>query len=1414
MRHAYEDVLVGRFWVRHAASQDLFTQTCIKHIRVSQDLNNGLWVEYDPQSELDHDCNDSWWTDVPNLRQDTALMKTVTGGLGSDFFHEFILNMFAVQATGNGNTERICAWAGHLSMVVQDFYGSSDFEIAALVVMATGVANQYQLKLIEKGGNEDTMATLWTNYQDRYVVIYKEGSKLIASAYQDAAHTILEDRAEITLSGDLDFQYVSMPMAYGGPIAIETSSGYIDPVFGSFEQSHGSFNVRRADSEALAAGFTVPYADSADLASKFNAAALNEELPAGFRIKCPRQFGGNWQRKMWFDGSYYWRGRYCPTDDTLKFEYIAAIGLIGNIWTENAAARIDVSGFGGIIADFTVRGGQSGIPTTIHYSDGVDSWVAESDEASATGWIWQNTTKVFDGTAPDYYRMVNLAANRTTPTPRLWAVAVFYDQSEGKQWVKARRQTTGGDITAWDAEVNISNAVNTSTIYGCSVRSMGDAGLLKDDMMVVYKEGVAIRSRYLNGGWGAIQDVDTTTFPGKGAWDFEQGEVAGDNEGHIVYVDADGSVQWRERDSGAAGVWSAAEEVHGAIGHHRGVGIIQHGSGWLWVVWADDTIIEYRLHLCATETWWPLLMNNPLTFDSTTIPPAVVATTWLDGQVQTPDYISAGLAVPVCWVGQTAPGAPCEPGWGILREEAVEDLPATFVVRRSASRDLAASFDAQATQNLPAELVVRQEGSADLLAKFQAAQGDADLLGELIVRHPASQDLAAAFDAQVSLDLFGELSVRRSTQQNVAAEFVVNQSSEDLPAEFIVRGVGADNLPAQFEVIQWLDLSAGFDVRNTTSVTLPAEFIVRHAGSQELAAEFEISFSDGEELLGSFQIRIASDVNEVVIAVNPSAWINYSLGVGTGFLDGPYLGPDNVQKVYGEASLAFLSEYLKNRYDALKFGWKKDDAFTTNMWRTDFCVDDIVFVDRITEHWDWDEQTILSDIIEDTYTRLSWWVPGGNGGWSYANTNYGAQDNLRCSRFYGTPPGSYDQQRDDEEIFIKFSLSGLGVASLERLAYARIELYRYMGDENAKSRLNARRIAECFESAETYIFWNPANRIGGCVNPTPYPWDETSIRWVTTGRSSFTMGGGAPYMGLPSFTNSSPTSRYGLTTDINTWDMIRITDLLEGWLDGSHKNEGLAILAESIDGGDSSREMNTFYTTPRFYSSRAAHANKPQVRLQYIPEDSVGRWSFASPDRWEINITDPHLGTGALHLVDWSKVSYDESRTNVSQATLVTDYTLPEGAITTRFRLPNATYPRLRYAVTPNKYVEYTTPRDNFLNIFLRYQDVSNYYLVQLKPAGENSTIIRRLSAANTTLATFDSGIPAGTDWSKLRIFWAVDNSGTLNICCFVWNTLHAVWKHLVSGADANNYWDTGGDISFSSYDAELDETVISERVI
>ena len=604
--------------------------------------------------------------------------------------------------------------------------------------------------------------------------------------------------------------------------------------------------------------------DSAELLGKFEAQDTAEllgktdithsaELLSNFRVSCSRRLGGNWQRKMWFDGTYYWRGRYDPTDNFLKFEWIAAAGLAGNVWTENlghdaVTTRIDASAFTGIDADFTVRGGESGIPTTIHYSDGIDTWVAESDEDSLTGWAWENLTKIFDGETPDWYRRVNLCANRTTPTPRLWAIAVFYDQSSGKQWVKARRQTTGGDITGWDGEVDVSNVDNTATLYGCSARSMGDAGPLKNDIMVVYKEGAALRSKYFDGGWQAIQNIDTTTLSGKSAFDFEHGEIAGCMEGHIIYVDADGSTQWRERDYGVAPVWSDAEQLHGPDISHRGVGIVEHGSGWLWVIWKEANVLQYRVHLCEPEIWYPLLANEPLIFD---VSADAVVTTSTVTQPNTPDNIPSDEAVPICWIGETVPATPCEVGWGILVEYSTASLKGILEIRQLTSTNLYARLEVgqdsvdllgKADITHSVELLGRADitHSVELLGKFEA-QATANLLGKADITH--SVELLGKADITHSVELLGKADITHSVELLGKADIT---HSVELLGKFEAQATA--NLLCKADITHSVDLLGKADI--THSVELLGKADITH--SVELLGKADITHS--EDLLGKTDV--------------------------------------------------------------------------------------------------------------------------------------------------------------------------------------------------------------------------------------------------------------------------------------------------------------------------------------------------------------------------------------------------------------------------------------------------------------------------------------------------------------------------------------------------------------------------------
>lgn len=656
-----------------------------------------------------------------------------------------------------------------------------------------------------------------------------------------------------------------------------------------------------------------------------NQVNASTELGAHFNVHYRRIFGENWQRKSWFTDPYYWRSYYSLALDSFIFEYIHKTGLTGNVWTENVNARISAAGFdaAALEADFSVRGPRSGLPITIVYSDGRDVWVAESDETSVLGWGWQNLTKVFDATAPDWYRYVGVFADRRTPTSKLYVVAVYYDDAPGGvQYVRWREQTNPGDITGWDAVEDVSNTANTDNILGVAGRSMGATGATKKEVIVVYKEGIAIRSRYHTAiGWSAIQDVDTTAEAEKSlaCFDIEHYEtLAGNNMMHIIYVDADNAVWAAERDPGAAVAWGTFVNLDASATEHDNVGIVDIDSIQFYM-WQEGHNIGYRIHRCDPETWWPALVNTYNEFDPST--EAVITTTSQPEQIQGPDDISAGDAVAINWIGLITAAA--GKGWGILQPATSETLIGGFVVRHSASVDLAASFDGQVSLNFPAGFIVRQPASEELPAEFDSGQDWENFPAQITVRHSASRELHAGFDGQVSLNLPAEFSSRRSSQQELSAGFEVAQGTDDLPGEFVARQPSSQNLLGTINIIHSINLPAEFKVRNSSSKNLLGDLEIRNSISQELVAAFFVRSAASTDLLGGFISRkTISPVTGVVIAYNPRGLFNIEVDIGTGFVGGIKPGSDKTNKAIGESSMKVATRYEEYRNDYVTFGWR------------------------------------------------------------------------------------------------------------------------------------------------------------------------------------------------------------------------------------------------------------------------------------------------------------------------------------------------------------------------------------------------------------------------------------------------------------------------------------------------------------
>jgi len=397
---------------------------------------------------------------------------------------------------------------------------------------------------------------------------------------------------------------------------------------------------------------------------------IQPTISANSNIVCPRQFGGNWQRKCWYFAPYFWRSRYDIINNRLIFEYIHENQLDGDNWAENINARIDASGFSGIdAADFTVRGKVDGEKTTIHYSDGTDTYISEADNevTNPITWSWANTTKAFDGVADSCnYKQVNLAKNRAT-VPYFHATAVFDDDTN--YYVRDKKQTSSGDITGWNAAVNVSSNANTNIIYGSSVRSIGITGAAKNDMIYVWKEGGHLKGRYYNGAlWAANteQTIDATANASKARFDLEHCIFLGCKIGFVVYVDGDGTIKWSRRDNGpnSSESWSAPVTLCDSIEGHDSVGIVAHDEGVHYVLWKLYNHIEYRKFDDDSDIWSPALGEAASSWDPSTM--GVVKTTTIF-QIQTPDSIAIADSILVNWVGKIG-ADDCEIGWGVFKE--------------------------------------------------------------------------------------------------------------------------------------------------------------------------------------------------------------------------------------------------------------------------------------------------------------------------------------------------------------------------------------------------------------------------------------------------------------------------------------------------------------------------------------------------------------------------------------------------------------------------------------------------------------------------------------------------------------------------------------------------------------------------
>ena len=295
-----------------------------------------------------------------------------------------------------------------------------------------------------------------------------------------------------------------------------------------------------------------------------------------------------------------------------------------------------------------------------------------------------------------------------------------------------------------------------------------------------------------------------------------------------------------------------------------------------------------------------------------------------------------------------------------------------------------------------------------LHAEFRLRQETFDLPAEFITRLTGTQDLKALLEVMHigTQDLFAEFIVRQKASLNIFAELTVIQLSANLLGEFIVRHTGIYDLPNETVIRHSasLNLAAEFITYYSGTLDLEADFMVRHSASRELYACFWVGGS--ADLKAEFYLptRRNKDAYYPIILDDIDWWLNYLHLDGKGFIGWPTFEKDTIDKREGQNSLKITSEEVQKGYKEVTFGWLYEPVDLT-YWQQPPCALGKEFELIARDDWDWDEEETYIELdaatylLADAFLRLEYNTNFGAGGMYYHNVNYGTASSLRLTRY-------------------------------------------------------------------------------------------------------------------------------------------------------------------------------------------------------------------------------------------------------------------------------------------------------------------------------------------------------------------------------------------------------------------------------
>jgi len=739
-----------------------------------------------------------------------------------------------------------------------------------------------------------------------------------------------------------------------------------------------------------------------------------------------------------------------------------------------------------------------------------------------------------------------------------------------------------------------------------------------------------------------------------------------------------------------------------------------------------------------------------------------------------------------------------------------ENLKAIFHVGQG-FRDLKAIF--RTTQEI-------------LFAQFRLRQEIYDLHAKATVRHTATQDLKAIFSVvhTGTVSLFSKLTVKKVSIANLFAKMHVIRVHVDLHAEFIVRGINILEIPA--EVI----------IRHTESLDLKTEFVVRYSAIKDLLGKTTIRHSATGDLYASFWVGGSADLKAIfylptrrnkdayypVILDDIDWWLNHLSLDGRGFIGWPVFKKDAVDKREGKNSLKITSDEVPKGFKEVTFGWLYEPVELT-YWQPPPCVLGLDFDLLVREDWSgYEEATIDYNAIEKDNTLMcEYHEHFGAGGLTDVLDNHGAAEWLGLSSFEGWLAGEIPSYRHQwwVTIAMKWTFDGFAGIDLNRFAWARCEMYRYSDTGTIRGGpIRIYRMPDC-----QYIEERGSPVVMGGCNTGNHSstgiglegtWTELSSDYQKMGYSEIDHSFNRHYGNLSFY--ADPSDGIGFSWENADWDKIDLSTLMLGWLNGTYNNHGMFLHMDYDIVNFVPYSYYNFLDYLLYYSRHSPNANKPIIRIMLQPLDQ--KWLFQNQRKWSINTVDPYSGSACLRLKDWSKKSYTDIGTEHGgrPGFSLKNETPAEGYIDTAFRLNNATVKRVDqhtdHTVVDWWVYQEGTPRDNYFNVYFRYQDESNHYRVVFNKKGTNCRIEREVNGVSKTLNTFNGNFNVGV-WNKIRVTFAKINAKNFKICCYKWNEYSNIWTYLAGAIELTEYWPSGGTVQFEGLDCDVDETDIWETI-